>query len=111
MVHGQASYLEALWADFKKFRTNNSLPIVGSEGIFFRELWNAHDEIHEAGAKGHPNCETCGEYQAKYDRLEGRTDAAAVQSRKDADEEQEQHDWEHTQGKESTPRTSGRRPS
>ena len=67
---------------------------MGSEGVF-RELWNSHDEIKEAGAKGHPICETCGDYQAKYDRLEGRTDAAAVQLRKEADEEQAQHDWEH----------------
>ena len=82
------------WADFKKDRTKHGLPVVGSEGIF-REMWLDHKEIHEAGAKGHPICETCGDYQAKYDRLEGRTDAAAVQLRKEADEEQEQHDWEH----------------
>ena len=69
--------------------------MLGSLGIF-RELWNAHDEIIEKGAKGHPICDTCGDYEALYDRLEGRTDATAVQQRKDADEKQEQHDFDHT---------------
>ena len=82
------------WEDFKKHRANAGLPVVGSLGLF-RELWNSHDEIKEAGAKGHPICEKCGDYQSIYDRHEGRTDAAAVKARADADVEQEQHDYEH----------------
>ena len=38
------------WEDYKKFRTNHGLEIVGSLGLF-RDLWTLHDEIKEAGAK------------------------------------------------------------
>ena len=85
------------------------MEIVGSLGLF-RDLWTLHDEIKEAGAKGHPICEECGSYQSTYDRMEGRTDAAAVKARADADELKEQHDYEHTGERYySMPRTSGGR--
>ena len=83
------------WEDFKKHRTQNALPLVGSVGIF-REIWNSHTEIHEQGATGHCICDDCGNHQAVYDRLEGRTDAAANQQRREADEKKAQHDIEHS---------------
>ena len=82
------------WEDFKKHRLNNTLPMVGSMGIF-REIWNSHTEIHEKGSTGHPICEVCGEYEALYDRLEGRTDAQATQLRAEGDAWKDQHDVEH----------------
>jgi hypothetical protein len=83
------------WEDFKKHRSQNALPIVGSIGIF-REMWNSHAEIHEQGSTSHPICETCGQYEALYDRLEGRTDPQAVSARADGDVWKEQHDIEHS---------------
>ena len=82
------------WDDFKKYRAEHALPVVGSVGIF-RELWKSHTEILEQGATGNPICERCGEYETLYDSLEGRTDATAVKARADADDRKEQHDLEH----------------
>jgi hypothetical protein len=82
------------YADFAKERRNAKLPEVGSEWLF-RQMWKQHTEIKEFCAKGHPVCEKCGETQIVYDKLEGRTDAAAVQQRADADLKQAQHDFEH----------------
>ena len=82
------------WEDYKKFRTNKKLPIVGSLYIF-RQVWNEHDEILEAGATGHPICDTCGATQSTYDRYEGRTDNAAIEARAEADAKQAVHDSEH----------------
>ena len=83
------------WDDFKKHRAQNALPDVGSIGVF-RQLWNSHTEILEQGATGHPICERCGEYEALYDRLEGRTDAAAITLRAEGDDWKEIHDIEHS---------------
>ena len=94
LAYGQTFNSEEV-GRLQKFRATHSLPVVGSLELF-RDMWNHHTEIKEAGAKGHPICEKCGEYQTIYDRLEGRTDAAAVQMRADADVAQEQHDFEHT---------------
>ena len=82
------------WEDFKKHRTGKGLPIVGSVDIF-REIWKTHDEIKEQGATGHPVCEQCGKNQQIYDSMEGRTDAAAVEARRLADIDQDEHDVEH----------------
>lgn len=82
------------WQDFKKERTTNGLPMVGSEKIF-AERWRMHTEIIEQGAKGHPVCDECGKTQVVYDRLEGRTDEAAKQARAKADALQAEHDREH----------------
>ena len=82
------------WEDFKKHRTANALPLVGSLDVF-RDVWNSHSEIHEEGATGHCICDDCGDHQAVYDKLEGRTDAAAAAQRREADDRKAQHDIEH----------------
>ena len=92
--HTGKKALKTRWRDFVKERENAGLTVVGSEWLFI-QVWKSHDEIKEFGACGHPVCDTCGKTQIAYDKLEGRTDDAAVQQRRDADAKQAQHDFEH----------------
>ena len=91
--HTGKKALRRRWEDFVKERQDAKLPVVGSQWLF-RQVWQSHDEIHEFGATGHPVCDQCGKTQMAYDKLEGRTDEAAVQQRRDADTTQAQHDYE-----------------
>lgn len=82
------------WEDYKKFRLQRGLPVLGSRSLF-EKVWREHDEIMEHGAKGHPKCPICGKYQKDRDALDDRTDAAAVAKRAQLAEADEAHALEH----------------
>ena len=61
------------WEDYRQCRLRAKLPIIGSQSLF-EKIWRRHDEIDEYGAKGHPNCDRCGELQVDREKYEGRPD-------------------------------------
>eukprot|EP00965_Chrysotila_dentata_P227228 6195870-Pleurochrysis_carterae.AAC.1 len=68
------------WNDYVRWRHSRVLPVIGSFELFKR-IWSEHKEIKEHTAKSHSVCDQCGAWAARKDRLENRTDAAAIAER------------------------------
>ena len=59
------------WEDYKNKRASAKLPVIGSQSLF-EKLWREHNEIVEFGPKGHPTCDTCGQYESDREKYAGR---------------------------------------
>lgn len=82
------------WEDYKKFRLQRGLKVVGSKGLF-EKIWREHDEIVQYGSIGHPKCPTCGKLEAQRDSIGERTDRAAAALRAELDAADAAHAAEH----------------
>ena len=64
------------WDTYVEHRQNAKQRVIGSPSLF-EKLWREHAEIVEFGAKGHANCDACGEIQVDRERYKGRPDKLA----------------------------------
>jgi hypothetical protein len=83
----EASSMSQRWSAYKRSRVSVGLPVIGSESLFKR-IWSEHKEIHVMTAKGHATCDECGARAAARVPYEDRTDAVAMEKKRELDKAQ-----------------------
>ena len=68
--------MQQRWNEYVATRLALGLPVEGSFSLF-KEVWMAHPEIRQRGAKGHAICDECGLIRAEKLKWLGRTDEVA----------------------------------
>ena len=83
----EASSMSQRWAAYTRSRVSVGKPVIGSESLF-KSIWSEHKEIHVMTAKGHATCDECGSRAAARVPFENRTDAVAMDRKRELDRAQ-----------------------